>query len=247
MAKLINLIPANQKPKANESLEDMEVALPSKVEKFLQRLVQTIKSYNLPKKKEQAVIARVMDSMGITTAELSQAVQKLKKYDVVKRQKTGNDDHDWMGESLNEATLIKSGKEDLRKTDLKKDDLIYFHTSENERGMSMYTGTIIGRVSKVVGSKNVEVTAIGPASKKGDVYKVERREALLLPRKGKKIGITAGYDYGAGSGSQGQFDYEGVVTDVDLNSATLSIKGDGDKKAVKIQLKDIAKAFYLYI
>ena len=62
---------------------------------------QTIKSYNLPKKKEQAVIARVMDSMGITTSELNQAVQKLKKYDVVRRQRTGNDDHDFMGESKN--------------------------------------------------------------------------------------------------------------------------------------------------
>jgi hypothetical protein len=111
MAKLINLIPANQKPKANEALEDMEVALPSKVEKFLQRLVQTIKSYNLPRKKEQAVIARVMDSMGITTAELNQAVQKLKKYDVVKRQKTGNDNNDWMGEDAmsNVSKSFKSG------------------------------------------------------------------------------------------------------------------------------------------
>ena len=244
MAKLINLIPTNHKPKQNEALEDMDVALPTKVEKFLERLVQTIKSYNLPKKKEQAVIARVMDSMGITTSELNQAVQKLKKYDVVKRQRTGNDDHDFMGETLNEATLIKSGREDLRKTDLKKDDLIYFHQSENERGMSMYTGTVIGRVSKVVGSKNVEVTAIGPASKKGNVYKVERREALLLPRKGKKIGITAGYDYGAGSGSQGQFDIEGEVTDVDLNSATITIKKE-DKKSVKVKLIDIEKAFYL--
>jgi hypothetical protein len=101
MAKLINLIP-NNKPKQNEALADMEVALPARVEKFLERLVQTIKSYNLPKKKEQAVIARVMDSMGITTSELNQAVQKLKKYDVVRRQRTGNDDHDFMGETLNE-------------------------------------------------------------------------------------------------------------------------------------------------
>jgi hypothetical protein len=145
---------------------------------------------------------------------------------------------------IQEATLVKSGKEDLRKTGLKKDDLVYFHTSENERGMSMYTGTIIGRVSKVIGSKNVEVTAIGPSSKKGDVYKVERAEALLLPRKGKKIGIVAGYNYGAGSGSQGTFDYEGVVTNVDLNSATITIKGE-DKKAVEVELQDIAKAFYL--
>ena len=105
MAKLLNLIPTNSKPKQNEALEDMEVALPSKIERFLERLVQTIKSYNLPKKKEQAVIARVMDSMGITTSELNQTVAKLKKYDVVKRQKTGNADHDWMGEQLNEAKL----------------------------------------------------------------------------------------------------------------------------------------------
>ena len=102
MAKLINLIPNNQKPKTNEALEDMEVALPSKVEKFLDRLIQTIKSYNLPKKKEQAVIARVMDAMGITSSELNQTVQKLKKYKVVTRQRTGNDDADWMGENLNE-------------------------------------------------------------------------------------------------------------------------------------------------
>ena len=101
MAKLVNLLPKNSKPKLKESLEDMEVALPAKVERFLERLVTTIKSYNLPKKKEQAVIARVMDSMGITTSELSQAVQKLKKYDVVKRQKTGNADHDFMGENKN--------------------------------------------------------------------------------------------------------------------------------------------------
>jgi hypothetical protein len=112
MAKLINLIPNNQKPKTNEALEDMEVALPSKVEKFLDRLVQTIKSYNLPKKKEQAVIARVMDSMGVTTSELNQAVQKLKKYDVVKRKKTGNDDHDFMGENLNEASLLSTYYDD---------------------------------------------------------------------------------------------------------------------------------------
>ena len=87
MTKLVNLIPNNQKPKTNEALEDMEVALPAKVEKFLERLITTIKSYNLPKKKEQAVIARVMDSMGITSAELNQTVAKLKKYDVVKKRR----------------------------------------------------------------------------------------------------------------------------------------------------------------
>jgi len=112
MAKLINLIPANTKPKQTEAVEDMEVALPQKVERFLDRLVTTIKSYNLPKKKEQAVIARVMDALKVSTSELNQTVQKLKRYDIVTRKRTGNDEHDWMGEDVNEATYIKgSGKE----------------------------------------------------------------------------------------------------------------------------------------
>ena len=96
MSKLINLIPGNNKPVQKEALADMEVALPSKVEKFLERLITTIKSYNLPKKKEQAVIARVMDAMGITTSELNQTVAKLKKYDVVR--KTRPYDLDTQGE-----------------------------------------------------------------------------------------------------------------------------------------------------
>ena len=102
MKKLKDLLPKTQKP-LNEAVEDMEVALPAKVEKFLERLVQTIKSYNLPKKKEQAVIARVIASLNITPSQLTQTVQKLKKYDVVTRKKTGNADADWMGEEINEA------------------------------------------------------------------------------------------------------------------------------------------------
>lgn len=101
MKKLKDLLPKTQKP-LNEAVEDMEVALPARVEKFLERLIQTIKSYNLPKKKEQAVIARVIDSLQITPSQLTQTVQKLKKYDVV-RKKTGNAEHDWMGEEINEA------------------------------------------------------------------------------------------------------------------------------------------------
>jgi hypothetical protein len=87
MAKLINLIPNNQKPKVNEDLEDMDVKLPSTVERFLDRVIKVIKSYNFPRKKEQAVIARMVDALKITPSELQQTVQKLKKYDVVNRQK----------------------------------------------------------------------------------------------------------------------------------------------------------------
>lgn len=99
MAKLINLIPNNSKPKQNEALEDMDVALPAKMEKFLDRTIQIIKGYNLSRKKEQLVIAKILDALKLNPSELQQAVQKVKKYGVVTRQKTGNADHDWMGEN----------------------------------------------------------------------------------------------------------------------------------------------------
>ncbi len=83
MAKLINLIPTNKVVK--EDLEDMDISIPSKVERFLDRALSVIKSYNLPKRKEQLVIAKLVDALGMTPQELSQAVQRLKKYKIVKR------------------------------------------------------------------------------------------------------------------------------------------------------------------
>ena len=82
MAKLINLIPGRI---VKEDLEDMDVSIPSKVERFLDRALNVIKSYNLPRKKEQLVIAKLVDALGMTPQELSQAVQRLKKYKIVKR------------------------------------------------------------------------------------------------------------------------------------------------------------------
>ena len=87
MAKLVNLIPGKQiNPKViKEDLEDMDVAIPSKVERFLDRALGVIKSYNLGRRKEQLVIAKLIDALGMTPQELNQAVQRLKKYKIVKR------------------------------------------------------------------------------------------------------------------------------------------------------------------
>jgi hypothetical protein len=60
MAKLINLIPTNKIVK--EDLEDMDVSIPSKVERFLDRALSVIKSYNLSRKKEQLVVAKLVDA-----------------------------------------------------------------------------------------------------------------------------------------------------------------------------------------
>jgi len=63
----------------------MDVSIPSKVERFLDRALQVIKSYNLSRKKEQLVIAKLIDALGMSPSELQQAVTKLKKYKIVKR------------------------------------------------------------------------------------------------------------------------------------------------------------------
>jgi len=87
MAKLVNLIPGKQiNPKViKEDLEDMDVSIPSKVERFLDRALNVIKSYNLGRRKEQLLIAKLIDALGMTPQELAQAVQRLKKYKIVKR------------------------------------------------------------------------------------------------------------------------------------------------------------------
>ena len=80
--KLVNLVPGKQ---IKEDLEDMDTAIPAKVERFLDRALNVIKSYNLTRKKEQLVVAKLIDALGMNPQELQQAVQKLKKYKIVKR------------------------------------------------------------------------------------------------------------------------------------------------------------------
>jgi hypothetical protein len=83
MAKLVNLIPGREVVK--EELDDMDVSLPSSVERFLDRAIRALKGYNLSKRKEQYVIAKLIDALGMTPTELMQAVQKLKKNKIVNR------------------------------------------------------------------------------------------------------------------------------------------------------------------
>jgi hypothetical protein len=68
-----------------ESLEDMDANLPSQVEKFLDRTINIIKGYSLSKKKEQLVIAKVIDALGMDKTQLSQTIQKIKKHDILKK------------------------------------------------------------------------------------------------------------------------------------------------------------------
>jgi len=83
MAKLVNLIPGREVVK--EELDDMDVSLPSSAERFLDRAIRALKGYNLSRRKEQYVIAKLIDALGMTPSELMQAVQKLKKNKIVNR------------------------------------------------------------------------------------------------------------------------------------------------------------------
>jgi hypothetical protein len=84
MAKLVNLIPGREIVK--EELDDMDVSLPASAERFLDRAIRALKGYNLNKRKEQYVIAKLIDALGMTPSELMLAVQKLKKNKIVKRE-----------------------------------------------------------------------------------------------------------------------------------------------------------------
>jgi hypothetical protein len=83
MAKLVNLIPGREVIK--EELDDMDISLPASIERFLDRAIRALKGYNLNRRKEQYVIAKLIDALGMTPSELQMAVQKLKKNKIVKK------------------------------------------------------------------------------------------------------------------------------------------------------------------
>jgi hypothetical protein len=92
MAKLVNFIPKNyttakvlSKAEMNEELDDMDITLPTQLERYLDKVVSIVKKYNLPRKKEQYVIATLIDALDMNPSELQQAVMKLKKYKIVHR------------------------------------------------------------------------------------------------------------------------------------------------------------------
>ena len=84
MAKLINLIPGRE-VNLKESLDDMDATLPAQVERFLDRTISSVKGYNLSKKKEQLIIAKIIDALNMDKPQLMQAVQRIKKNDILKK------------------------------------------------------------------------------------------------------------------------------------------------------------------
>ena len=68
-----------------EGLEDLDTTLPVQVDRFLDKVVNAIKGYKLNRKKEQLIIAKIIDALGMDKQELMLAVQKLKKKGIVQK------------------------------------------------------------------------------------------------------------------------------------------------------------------
>ena len=90
MAKLINLVPGNftdikvlTKKEMNEELDDMDVNLPSQLDRYLDKTISIIKRYNLSRAKEQYVIAKLIDALEMNPSQLSSAVARLKRFKIV--------------------------------------------------------------------------------------------------------------------------------------------------------------------
>jgi hypothetical protein len=85
--KLVNLVPGKEikKQVVKEALDDMDATLPTQVERFLNKLIDQIRGYNLSKRKEQLVIAKIIDALGLDKQQLMQAIQKIKKNDILKK------------------------------------------------------------------------------------------------------------------------------------------------------------------
>jgi hypothetical protein len=125
--------------------------------------------------------------------------------------------------------IQKMETKSLVKEAVSKGDIVFFNDYQNERGMPVWRGTHVGRVSKVIGSRNIEVTGVSEKIK-GETLKVQSSDTMPFPQKGKKIRFKAEIDAGAGSGSQWFGDVEGVVISSDPVSGKFSIKPDDGKK-----------------
>jgi len=141
---------------------------------------------------------------------------------------------------LKEATLISKGKQSGAPAEIKVNDYVRWYSSQNDRGMSVATGMYVGKVVKILGSKNMQVEVVSPTTDAGDVYKVTKDECLRIPQVGEMISATVGYDGGAGSGSQGSASVRGTVAKVDIAKLMISVKSE-EGKTLNIKIGDLAK------
>ena len=140
---------------------------------------------------------------------------------------------------VKEATLINKGAKAGAPAEIKVNDYVQWTASENERGMRVSTGTYIGKVIKVLGSKHMQVEVVFPSNDEGDMYKVSKDESKRIPVVGEMISAEYGWDGGQGSGSQGSGTLRGTVTKVDLTNAKITVKKQ-EGKSITVSIRDLS-------
>ena len=136
---------------------------------------------------------------------------------------------------INEATLISKGTKAGSPAEIKVNDYVQWIGSENERGMRIVTGTYIGKVIKVLGSKNIQVEVVFPLTDEGDIYNVTKNESKRIPVVGETIKAEYNWNSGQGSGSQGSSTLTGTVTKVDLSNAKITVENQEGKVTASIR------------
>jgi len=143
---------------------------------------------------------------------------------------------------LNEATLINKGQSSGVEKPIGVDDLIYWSLVDysNDRGMGgTYAGTAIGKIVKILGTKNVSAEVISPSNEVGNIYKVDKQELKRVPKEGENIVATVSYDSGAGSGSQGKDIIKGTVISVNTQNASIKLKTE-EGKDITLKLENLS-------
>jgi hypothetical protein len=143
---------------------------------------------------------------------------------------------------LNEATLINKGQSSGVEKPIGVDDLIYWSLTDysNDRGMGgTYAGTAIGKIVKILGTKNISAEVISPSNEVGNIYKVGKQELKRVPKEGENIVATVSYDSGAGSGSQGKDIIKGTVISVNTQNASIKLKTE-EGKDISLKLENLS-------
>ena len=71
--------------KLDEAIDDLEAPLPGQLTRFLEKTISIIKGYNLPRKKEALVMAKVIDAMGIDKSQFNSILSRVKKSGVLNK------------------------------------------------------------------------------------------------------------------------------------------------------------------
>jgi len=145
---------------------------------------------------------------------------------------------------MNEATLINKGTKAGSPAEIRVNDYVQWTATENERGMRISKGAYIGKVIKIIGSKNVQAEVVFPSTDEGDMYSVAKNESKRVPAVGEIISAEYSWDGGQGSGSQGSGTLRGTVTKVDLANAKITVKNQ-EGKSVTASIQELSNIMIL--